>query len=168
MMGVRRHQACSCLGRLSLQSHLPLSISYLLDLHGNFYCCRWRARRRLLLLLWKGRVALGLARGLLPPNISTNDSPTRLLLRRCCRPKDWFALGLVDWRGAWRSAGIWRQVVGVLLRVGPCSTLLLLVDLRKHLRLMLGRTHYPPSCATSTCHLLKLVVKGVLRRHATL
>lgn len=42
---VKRHQARS---RLSLQSHLPLSVGYLLDLHGNFYCCRWRARRMLL------------------------------------------------------------------------------------------------------------------------
>lgn len=55
-----------------------------------------------------------------------------------------------------------------LLKVGPCSTLLLLLDLRMHLLLMLGRAHYPPSPASSTCHLLELVVKGVLRRHATL
>lgn len=55
-----------------------------------------------------------------------------------------------------------------LLRVGPCSTLLLLLDLRKHLLLMLGRAHYPPSPSSSTHHLLELVVKGVLRSHATL
>lgn len=54
-----------------------------------------------------------------------------------------------------------------LLRIGPCSTLLLLLDLRNHLLLMLGRIHYPSSSSTSTCHLLELMVKGVLRRHAT-
>ena len=55
------------------------------------------------------------------------------------------------------------------LRVGPCSTLLLLLlDLRKHLLLMLGRIHSPPSPASSTRHLWELVVKGMLRRHATL
>lgn len=110
---------------------------------------------------------------MLPSNTSSHDSATRLLLGRRCRAKDRFALGLVDWGGARGSAAIRRQIVGVLLellRVGPCSTLLLLLDLRKHLLLMLGRTHYPPSptTSTSTCHLRKLVVKGVLRRHATL
>lgn len=169
MVRVRRHQACSCLGCLSLQSHLPLSIGYLLDLHGNFYCCRWRARRGLLLLLWKGRLALGLAGRLLAPDISSHDSAHKLL-GRCCGAKDRFALGLMDWGGARGSAGIWRQIVGVLLellRVGPCSTLLLL-DLRKHLLLMLRRVHYPPRTASSTWHLLELVVNRVLRRHAAL
>lgn len=164
MVRVRRHQARSCLGCLS-QSQLPLSVGYLLDLHGNFYCCRWRARRRLLLLLLKGRLALGLAGWLLAPNISRHDSATRLLLLlllgRCCRAKDRFALGLMEWGGARGSAGIWGQIVGMLLellRVGPCSTLLLLLDLRKHLLLMLGRAHYPPSPASSTWHLLELMV----------
>lgn len=169
MVSMRRHQACSCLGCLSLQSHLPLSIGYLLDLHGNFYCCRWGARGGLLLLLWKGRLTLGLTGRLLAPNTSSHDSTTRLLLGRCCRAEDRFALGLMDWGRAWGSAGIWRQIVGVLLellRVGLCSTLLLL-DLRKHLLLMLGRVHYSPSPTSSTRHLLELVVK-VLRRHATL
>ena len=55
-----------------------------------------------------------------------------------------------------------------LLRVGPCSTLLLLLDLRKHLLLMLGRAHHPPCPAPSALHLLELVVKRVLRRHAAL
>lgn len=52
-----------------------------------------------------------------------------------------------------------------LLRFGPCSTLLLQLNLRKHLLLMLGRAHHPPS--TSAPHLLELIVKGVLRRHPT-
>lgn len=58
-----------------------------------------------------------------------------------------------------------------LLRVGSCSTLLLLLllDLREHLLLlMLGRAHYPPGPAAPTPHLLELVVKVVLRRHSTL
>lgn len=171
MVRVGRHHACSCLCRLSLKSHLSLSIGYLLDLHGNFYCCRWRARGGVLLLLWNGRLALGLTGRLWAPNTTRHDSATRLLLGRCCRAKDRFALGLMDLGGAWGSAGIWRQIVWVLLellRVGPCSTLLLLLDLRKHLLLMLGRAHYPPSPTSPTCHLLELVVKGVLRRHATL
>lgn len=169
MVGVWWHQACSRLGGLSLQCHLPLSVGYLLDLHCDFHCCRWRARGGLLLLLRKWRLALWLA-GRLTTNTSRHDT-TRLLLGRCCRAKDWFALGLVDWGGSWWSAGIWRQTVGVLLellRVGPCSTLLLLLNLRKHLLLMLGRVHYPPSPTPCTAHLLKLVVKMVLRRHTTL
>lgn len=148
-----------------------MSISHLLNLHGYFYCSRWRpGGRLLLLLLWKGSLALLLAGRLLAPNTSCHDSTTRLLLLLggSCRAKDWFALRLVDWGGAWRSAGIWRQIVGVLLellRVGPCSTLLLLLDLRKHLLLMLGRVHYPSCPTTSTPHLLELVMKGMLRRH---
>lgn len=55
-----------------------------------------------------------------------------------------------------------------LLRVGPCSTLLLLLDLRKHLLLMLWRAHYAPRTTSSTWHLLELVVKVVLRRDTTL
>lgn len=48
---MRRHQACSSLGGLSLQSHLPLSISHLLNLHGDLHRRRGRTRGRLLLLL---------------------------------------------------------------------------------------------------------------------
>lgn len=62
-----------------------------------------------------------------------------------------------------------RQIVGVLLellRLGPCSPMLL--DLRKHLLLMLRRAHHPPGPASSTRHLRELVVKRVLRGHATL
>lgn len=125
------------------------------------------------MLLWNGRLALGLTGRLLAPNTSSHDSSARLLLLlgRCCRAKDWFALRLMDWGRARGSAGIWRQIVGVLLellRVGPCSTLLLQLDLRKHLLLRLGRAHYPPSPASTTRHLLELMVKGVLRRHTTL
>lgn len=168
MVRVRRYHACSC---LSLQSHLPLSIGYLLDLHSNFYCCGWRARRGLLLLLWYGRLALGLTDGLLASNSSSHANGSRLMLGRCCGAKDWFALGLMDRGGSWGPVGIYRQIGGVLLellRIGSCSTLLLQLDLRKHLLLMLGRAHYPPSPTSSTHHLLKLMVKGVLRRHATL
>ena len=90
-----------------------------------------------------------------------------LLLGRSRRAEDWFTLGLVKWGRAWWSAGISWQTVGVLLellRVSPRSTLLLLLDLREHLLLMLGRVH-DSSCPTaSTCHLLELM-KGMLRRH---
>lgn len=125
------------------------------------------------MLLWKRRLALGLVGRLLAPNISSHDRATRLLLGRCCRTKNRFSLGLMDWGGAWGSAGIWRQIVGVLLEllgVGPCScsTLLLLLDLRVHLLLMLGRAHHPPSPAASAPHLLELVMKVVLRRYSTL
>lgn len=125
------------------------------------------------MLLWKRRLALGLVGRLLAPNISSHDRATRLLLGRCCRTKNRFSLGLMDWGGAWGSAGIWRQIVGVLLEllgVGPCScsTLLLLLDLRVHLLLMLGRAQHPPSPAASAPHLLELVMKVVLRRYSTL
>lgn len=126
----------------------------------------------MLLLLREWRLALGLTGRLLAHNISRHDSATRLLLGRCCGAEDRLALGLMHRGGTRRPAGIRRQVVGVLLellRVGPCSTLLLLLDLRMHLLLlMLGRAHYPPSPTSSTRHLLELVVKLVLRRHAAL
>lgn len=124
------------------------------------------------MLLREWRLALGLTGRLLAHNISRHDSATRLLLGRCCGAEDRLALGLMHRGGTRRPAGIRRQVVGVLLellRVGPCSTLLLLLDLRMHLLLlMLGRAHYPPSPTSSTRHLLELVVKLVLRRHAAL
>lgn len=92
------------------------------------------------MLLWNGRLTLGMTGRLLAPNTSSHDSSTRLLLGRCCRAKDWFTLGLMDWGGARGSAGIWRQIVGVLLEL-LSSILLLQLDLRKHLLLMLGRVH---------------------------
>lgn len=65
-----------------------------------------------------------------------------------------------------------RQTVVVLLellRVGHCSTrLLLLLDLRKHLLLlMLWRVHYPTttSSPSSSWNLLELMMKGKLGRH---
>lgn len=54
-----------------------------------------------------------------------------------------------------------------LLRFCPSSALLLQLNMGKHLLLMLGRAHHPPSPSTSTAHLLELIVKGVLRRYPT-
>lgn len=124
------------------------------------------------MLLGNGGLALRLIGSLLAPNSSGHDSSTRLLLLgRRCRAEDWFSLGLVDWGRTWGSAGIWGQIVGVLLelwRVGHCSALLLQLHLRKHLLLRLGRVHHPPSPTSSCCHLLELMVKGVLGGHAAL
>lgn len=52
-----------------------------------------------------------------------------------------------------------------LLRFSPCSTLLLQLNVRKHLLLMLGRAHHTSRPTTSTAHLWELIVKGVLRRY---
>lgn len=51
------------------------------------------------------------------------------------------------------------------LRFRPRSALLLQLDMGKHLLLMLGGAHHPPSPTTSAAHLLELIVKGVLRGH---
>lgn len=101
-------------------------------------------------------------------NVSSHHRGTRLLLGRGYGAKDWFALGLMNRGRAWGPVGIQRHIVVMLLkllRFGPCSTLLLQLNLRKHLLLMLGRAHHAPT--TSTPHLLELIVKGVLRRHPT-
>lgn len=162
---VRRHHAC-----LSLQSHLPLSIGDLLDPHGDLYCCGWGPRRgRLrLLLLRNGGLALRLARRVLAYKTTSHHGGAGLLLGRGHRAEDGLALGLVNWGGAWRPVGVQRQIVVMLLkllRLGPRATLLLQLNMRKHLLLMLRGAHHAPGPAPSAPHLLELVVERVLRRH---
>lgn len=138
---VRGHHACSRLSCLPLQSHLPLGVSYLLNLHGNFYSGWRRPRLGLLLLLGHGRLAQGLVGRLWTPTCTNHDISTRLLLRWCCGTQAWFTLGLVVRGGARGSVDIGWHVVGVLLELlgggTSSSNLLLLLDLWKHL-LMLG------------------------------
>lgn len=76
LMVRRRYHAC-----LALQSHLSLSIGHLLDSHRNFYRCRWRPRRGL--LLRNGGLALRLTWRMLAYNISRHHRGSGLLLGRC-------------------------------------------------------------------------------------
>lgn len=163
---VWRHHACSCLGCLSLQGHLPLGIGDLLDLHGNLYS-RWRRARLGRLLLLTRRLTLPGVWRLWASNTSGHNATSSLLLGWCCRAQARFSLRLVEWGGAGRPVCVGRQAVGMLLRWQPSSTLLLL-NRREQLLLVLGGVHHPswPTCHSR--HLLELVVEVVLGGHATL